>query len=180
MRAVVIALLLAGCVQAQTSGPPVPDPGPGYPPKMGEVTGQLGGQAMAWDTYDFSVGAFDGSASVDHFDGPYRLRITGYPPGQPESKVDRLNVTGTFAGKPATGALRAVEVAIGTEGNGGAPGSQAQGATLVVERIEAPVGGGYGTASGRITAAVCPSNPAIMAPCRLFEARFATRVQFND
>ena len=177
MRAVLLALLLAGCVEAQV---PMPDPGPGYPPKMGDVTAHLGDQAVAWVTYDFSVGAFDGSASVDHFDGPYRLRITGFPPGQPESKVDLLNVTGSFAGKPATGALRAVEVAIGADRNGGTPGTKVQGATLVVERIDAPASGGYGSASGRITASVCPSNPAVMAPCRLFDAQFTTRVQFND
>jgi hypothetical protein len=174
MRVVLAALLLAGCVEAQTAG--APDPGPGYPPKMGDVTGQLGGQPVAWETFDFSIGAFDASASVDHFDGPYRLQIIGYTPGQPQSEVDMLRVSGTFAGKPAAGALRSVAVSIG---DGGAMGSVAQGATLVVERIDAPEGSGYGSASGRITASVCPSNPAVKAPCRLFEARFTTRVQFN-
>ena len=79
MRAAFLALLLAGCVEVPPGGV-IPDPGPGHPPKMGDVTGQLGGQAVAWETYDFSVGAFDGSAWVEHFDGPYKLHLAGYTP----------------------------------------------------------------------------------------------------
>ncbi len=177
MRAVLAALLLAGCVAADTAG--APDPGPGYPPKMGDVTGRLGDQAVAWETFDFSIGAFDASASVDHFGGPYRLQIIGYTPGRPQSEGDRLRVSGTFAGLPAPGALREVQLSIGADGDGGAVGFVAQGTTLLVERIDAVTGSGYGAASGRITGSVCPANPAVKAPCRLFEARFTTRVQFN-
>lgn len=178
MRAAVAALLLAGCVAAQTGlEEPVvvpPDGGPGDPPKMGVVTGTLGGTAVAWETFDFSIGAFDASAWVEHFDGPFRLHIHGYTPGDPKSPADRLRVTGTFAGAPARGALRAVGITIGEGG-----GFAAQSPVLVVERIEAPEGSGYGRASGRITASFCPTNPAILAPCRLLNARFTTRVQFN-
>ena len=178
MRVPALMLLLAGCVPAQVAEPDAgvvtPDPDPGYPPKMGDVTGQLGGTAVAWETFDFSIGAFDASAWVDHFDGPYRLHLYGHTPGDPRSDADLLRVTGSFAGGPAKGALRAVEITIGEDA-----GWTAQSPTMVVERIDAPGGSGYGSASGRITASLCPANPAIKAPCRLFDARFATRVQFN-
>ena len=37
---------------------------PGYPPKMGEITGTLGGKPVAWETFDYSIGAFDASAQA--------------------------------------------------------------------------------------------------------------------
>lgn len=178
MRVAVLTLFLAGCVAAQTNpDEPVvvyPDGGPGYPPKMGDVTGTLGGTAVAWETFDFSIGAFDASAWVEHFDGPYRLHLNGYPPGNPNAKSDRLRVTGTFAGSPAAGTLQAVEIVTGADGT-----FRVEAATLVVESIDAPEGSGYGSASGRITASLCPANPAVKAPCQLLDARFATSVQFN-
>jgi hypothetical protein len=175
MRAALLALALAGCVTAETAPVVVePDGGPGYPPKMGDVSGTLGDRPVAWETFDFSIGAFDASAWVGHFDGPHKLHIGGYTPGDPKSQVDRLTVSGNFPGLPAPGSLRDVEVTIG-EG----VWSVGQSAAMTVERIEVPEGSGYGSASGTITATFCPSNPAILAPCRLFQARFSTKVQFN-
>jgi hypothetical protein len=177
VRAALLAVVLAAGTPASAQETP-----PGYPPKMGDVSGQLGDQAVAWETFDFSIGAFDASAWVERYDGPYRFRIIGYAPGNPESDADRLRVAGEFADRPATGALRAVEVAIvaGSDLDGKRLSSEGQSATVMVDRIRLPESGtGYGMASGRITATLCPAGGAAPQPCRPFEAEFTTQVQFS-
>ena len=74
MRAGWVALVLAGlagCTAPQSGTvleiqPTLPE---GYPPQIGAVSASLGGAAQAWDTYDYSIGAFDASVQVLGFNG---------------------------------------------------------------------------------------------------------------
>ncbi len=174
-RAAALALLLAAPAAAQEALPP------GYPPKIGEIGGTLGGQPVAWETFDFSIGAFDASAWFDHVDGIV-LSLVGYLPGEPEGQTGRLLVRARFDGWPAAGqAAAGVTVEIfDFEMDDPRLTSEGRAAELLLDSVaydDGP-GSGYGSAGGVIRAELCGVD-GNDSPCRPFEARFQTLLQYS-
>lgn len=68
-----VPALMAGPTAAETAfQPELPE---GYPPVMGDVHANVGGRDVAWQTFDFSIGAFDASAWMSDDDDKFTLRI---------------------------------------------------------------------------------------------------------
>lgn len=185
---VLVGLGLVGCVPAQTPEQvaaaaevaayhPPPEPA-----KMGSISGQLDGKAVAWETYDFSVGAYDASAWVGFADDVQTLHLRGLPHGQPHSEIGVILISGDILAARKPGALANVKVLMPFGRNADGPGlsSMGQTATLQIERIDAPQvkDSGYGKVAGRVTATLCPIAGAKGA-CQDFIARFDTDVQFD-
>lgn len=182
MKLAILALVaLAACVPP---GPEVKgvvlEPEAEAPPKMGDVTGVLGGVPVAWETYDFSVGAFDASAWIDAYDGPSKWHLVGYPVGQPQADAGKLWVLGDFAAKPVVGLLRGAEVKIvqGSDRDGAALSSEGQTAEVTITALTLPEGSGYGHATGTVTARLCPVRGAKGA-CSDISLRFDSEIQVS-
>lgn len=179
---------LAACVPAQTpeqlaaAAEVAAYVAPGAPPKMGSISGTLGGKDVAWETFDYSVGAYDASAWVGFQDGVQTLHLGGRPPGQPRSEVGLIAISGDIAGVRKPGALGNVIVLIpeGSDRDGPGLSSVGQRAVMQIDKIDAPqvAASGYGAASGTVTARLCPVAGAVGA-CQEFVAQFSTEVQFD-
>ncbi|MFT4149968.1 MAG: hypothetical protein QM656_07190 [Paracoccaceae bacterium] len=153
---------------------------PGYPPKLGDVTATLDGKPAAWETYDFSIGAFDASAWIDSYDG-FRLKIIGYTPGNPDAEADHLVIEARFDGKPRAGDTgRPVLVEIYDKGlTGRRASSEGKPATLTVDRIKTGFNSsGYGSFTGSFRATLCPKGGKT-GPCREIAGRFDTGMQYE-
>ena len=157
MRAAVLAFVaMAGCVAPAVV--PAPKPAvalpPGYPPKIGDIKALLNGKAAAWQTYDFSLGAFDASAQfVGAKDAPV-FRMLGFPPGQPKSEVNRITMKGAGPVKAVALSDVLVEIVAGANWDGLRLSSQGQAATLVLDSVAAK-DGVYGHVTGHFTAHLC-------------------------
>lgn len=132
-----------------------------YPPKMGEVTGVLGDEAMMWETFDFSIGAFDASAWVGAgYEEPLMtLRIMAYPPGEPDTMAGRVFAIAEFGDALHPGEGTNVEVSImkGDDIDGARLSSAGQTAVLVVESIGPARENSYNRRLvGTIEARLCP------------------------
>ena len=153
----------------------------GYPPKMGDVAGRLDRRPVAWETFDFSVGAFDASAWIDkQGKDSLRLTINAYPPGDPDTDDNRLSVVALFDALPTPGSMTAsvtVEI-LDRWGKKARLASARRPATLTIDSITVGNGSGYGRASGQITARLCPMGGK-SGPCRDFSARFDTVLQYE-
>ena len=152
---------------------------PAYPPVMGSITGTQDGSAVAWTTYDFSVGAYDASAWFGRRDGVVALTMTGYPPGDPRSDDGLIRLTARVEGPLAAGTtLAAGRVALIDGGNRDSPRPSGD-ATLTLDSLSREQAeSGYGRISGSFAGALCP--PAGMGqPCQQIEGRFDTAVQFD-
>ena len=189
---ILAGMVLAGCVPtAQTPEQLAAaaevaayhPPSPGFPPKMGSISGMLDGKAVAWETFDFSVGAYDASAWVGFQDGVQTLHLRGMQPGNSDSKAGNIVIRGDIAGARVPGALSGVQVSVqqGDDWRGPAFSSQGQVASLAINAIDAPAldKSGYGRASGTVTATLCPVAGAKGA-CQKFTAVFNTEVQFDS
>jgi hypothetical protein len=176
-RAAVLVLALAAPAAGQEAY--YPEPPPGYPPVLGDVTARLGRDSMAWQTYDFSIGAFDASAWIDTYDGIV-FKLLGHTPGDPDAETDRLRVTVNFAATPQVGsAPTAVRIEIFDNGlEGPRLSSQGRAAVLEITAIELGSGSGYGSMAGRLTAELCPRGGK-NGPCQMFTGTFDTGLQFS-
>jgi hypothetical protein len=190
----VLALALVAACAADPAAPPpealimpepimvyTPDPydDPGYPPQMGTITGVQGDRAVAWTTYDFSVGAYDASAWFGVRDDVVRLTMTGYPPGDPRSDDGLLRITGRVDGPLEAGtAVTEGTLALVDARDWDAPRLSGP-ATITLEALSRDQEtSGYGSISGTFSGTLCP--PAGMGmPCQLVTGRFSTRVQFD-
>ena len=192
MRAGLLALaLLAGC-QAGGTGEHTIEINPadhlpeGYPPKIGSVTGELNGQPTVWDTYDYSIGAFDAAAQLTGWDGVVRFRLAGDPQGKPSSDAGVLILEGVSAGKMATGALTDVLIEIkgGKEWNGPRLSSAGQAAEVVVDSLIDKGDGAYGHFTGHFSATLCAAtgDPVVVdtTRCQPVRGTFDTDFQFNN
>jgi hypothetical protein len=174
-----ILCLAALPVAAQHVAPDLP---PDYPPKMGDIAGTLGKQAVAWETYDFSVGAFDASAWIGRFDGVYRVSLLGYPPGEPEARAGRLLIRATYADLPVAGAVpTSVQIEISDTENldeGPRLSSKARGAEVTLTAISRE-DYAYGMIAGKAVARLCPVGGK-EGGCKVIAVTFDSRLQYDS
>ena len=149
------SLALAACVGGAEDMPA------GYPPKMGDMTGTMAGKPVAWETFDFSVGAYDASAwaDADWESKVVMAHLMGYAPGKPDEMAGRVFVEGTFGKALRTGAASAVVVSVikGQQIDGPRLSSDGQKASFVIDSIGPKVEQSYSRrVTGRVEARVCP------------------------
>lgn len=151
----------------------------GYPPKMGEIDARVGRKPVRFETFDFSVGAFDASAWVALEDRSRKLTLIGYPKG-PEGRRGRLRIVGYFPGEMIPGKLLGPlgEIYDGEGLDGHRMSTLGNPTEVVVEALEREAGAAYGRVRGRITGTLCPRGGK-NGVCKSFEARFDTAVQFD-
>ena len=161
----------------------MPELGLDSPPLMGRISGTLAAKRVAWETFDFSVGAYDASASVRFVDGRQTLQLFGYAPGNAKSQSGNVLISGNITGLRKPGPLQNVRVQIplSTDIDGPGLSSVGQTAVLMIDKIDAPKQdeSGYGHAAGRVTAQLCPVAGAT-GGCQTFTVAFDTQVQFDS
>ena len=157
-------------------------PPEGWPWLLGDVSGTLGKKAVAWQTYDFSIGALDASVWAGETDGVVGLHMRALPPGKPEAKRMALFVIADI-GKvlrvgPAAGSVK-VDILRYDKRDGPRMSSEGQSATLVIDRlVRDPENINNGTVRGSVTARLCPVK-WIGKSCQDFSAKFDTGMQFD-
>lgn len=178
----ILALLLAAQgASAQDEG----DLPPGYPPKMGEISGTLGKTAVAWEFFDYSIGAFDASAWVDN-DWNTKVvtfHLIGYTPGEPDDMRNRVLVHGDFGLSFRTGKADAplrVSVVQGEDLDGPQLIAEGPDVELTIDSISAQPENSYlRRVTGQVTAKVCPKDLA-EETCQDIALRFDTDVQMGS
>ncbi|MGZ9809848.1 hypothetical protein ACXN5S_05240 [Pseudoroseicyclus sp. H15] len=193
-----ILVILAACAPEETANPllvppdqivPLPPEPPLYTigpdpdreiPQMGTLRGTLEGEPVAWDTYDFSVGAPDGSVQFTDYD-VLELSIGGYRPGQPRELSGTISIIAEMA-EAAPGRSLAAQVEL--NGENFADPLFAAPAEVVIESLTrgepgSPMGTLYGTITATITAPdLCPGTAE--PPCNGGLAlRLEGEVQYN-
>ena len=152
-------------------------------PVMGSVTGFIVGEAFAWETLDFSVGALDGSAWIGSRDGSVVLTITGYPAGTGGAAAGRVQIVtempnGLAPGPGANAAITLFE----TEGDTG-PRLQSTGQPLVNVSNFVRFDDINGSVQGTFVTTLCfvagPDSAPEAGECRDVAGEFDTRVQFD-
>lgn len=179
IRAALCLSLAAGMAAAQD----LPE---GYPPVMGDVSTTLGDRALSWQTYDFSVGAFDASAWMHAEGSGFELRIMAYLPHQPRRMKDRIFIRAQFAALPEAGAAAqsvAVSIMAGDNLDGPRLTSEGQPATLEITGFTRKNDESYGAGSGTFRTVLCKtrgSSARIGKKCQPFEGTFDTELQFEN
>ncbi len=173
--ALATAVALAACVGGAEDMPA------GYPPKMGDMTGTMGGAPVAWETFDFSVGAYDASAwaDADWETKVVMAHLMGYPPGKPKEMTGRVFVEGTFGKALRTGTATAVVVSVLKDKDFDGPrlSSDGQKASLVIDSIGPKVEQSYSRrVTGTVKARLCPVDWPGQA-CQDLSLRFDTDMQ---
>ncbi len=162
LRPALLALLiLASPALAQEVVVAEPNMPEGYPPKMGDVWGALGDKGVAWETFDFSIGAFDASAWVGAgYDEPLMtLHIMAYPPGEPDTMAGRVYAEAEFgeALHVGEGSKVAVSIMKADDIDAARLSSEGQTAFLLIESIGPEREESYSRrVSGTIEARLCP------------------------
>ncbi len=162
LRPALVALILSALpAMAEDVAVYDPDLPEGYPPKMGEVAGTLGGDAVRWETFDFSIGAFDASAWVGAgYDAPLMtLHLMAYPPGEPDTMAGRVYAEAEFGAALHVGDGTKVAVSImkADDIDGARLSSEGQTAVLVIDSIGPAREDSYNRRmTGRIEAQLCP------------------------
>ena len=180
-----LALMLwAGVAQAQVVLEVPEETPPGYPPFLGAISGTLGTEAVAWEFFDFSIGAFDASAWVERdYDGKdVELHLFGYPPGQPEDRRFRVYVEGLFGKSLAPGVAVAplVEIYRGADREGPRLTSNGQRAEVVIDSIGPRQENSYlRHITGTVRARLCPKG-WLLKSCQDIDLRFDTEVQMGS
>jgi hypothetical protein len=178
MRLALLALCLALPAGAQDSGLPE-----GWPPKMGDIHGTLGTTPVHWETFDFSIGAFDASAWVGSgYETPLMtLHLMAYLPGQPDTMPGRFHATAEYGEALRGGDGANVHVAIlrYEDIDGPRLSSEGQSARLVIDAIGPAREDSYNRRiTGRIEAQLCPVDwPG--EECRDLRLTFDTDVQLE-
>ena len=185
LRPALLALLtLASPVIAQEVVVVEPELPEGYPPTMGEVSGTLGSEAVKWETFDFSIGAFDASAWVGagYEDPLMTLHLMAYPPGEPDTMAGRLHAEAEFgdALHLGEGVNVAVSIMQGDDIDGARLSSEGQSAVLIVDSIGPAREDSYNRrVTGTITAHLCPVDWKGQA-CQDLELSFDTDMQLES
>ena len=181
MRSAALALcgalsLWVGAAQAQQD---VPE---GWPWLLGEVSGTLGKKAIAWQTYDFSIGALDASVWAGEREGQIVFHLRALPPGKPQSDRMVLFVTADIGRDLRAGAASGdvtVEIPRGKDREGPRLSSEGQTATLMNDQLRRdPENINNGRVSGTVTARLCPVQ-WMTKSCQDFSAKFDTGMQFD-
>ena len=157
---------------------------PGYPPKLGEAHGKLGKKSVAWEFFDFSIGAFDASAWVDSDweTKQVTLHLGGHTPGKPDDKKQRLRASGAFGAKLHVGAASdpLIEVLRSDDLDGPRLSSKGQRAELVIESIGPAEENSYlRHVTGHLSARLCPKEWPFKA-CQDIALDFDTDVQIGS
>jgi hypothetical protein len=177
MRHLAFLLLTALPVAAQEELPA------GYPPKMGEVTGTMGEEVKLWETFDFSIGAFDASAwAGESFtaDG-IAAHVMAYPDGEPDTMAGRIYAEADFgpALRVGKGGKPRVEIYAEEDIDGPRLSSDGQNALFLIDSIGPKVDGSYARrVTGRIEARLCPIDWAGQE-CTDVALRFDTEMQLE-
>lgn len=176
------SLLIAGPVFSEQLY--VPDLPEGYPPKMGEVSGTFGGMPVAWETFDFSIGAFDASAwvGVGYETPEVAAHLMAYPVGEPDTKAGRIYAEAEFGAALRTGKGRNVTIEIyqGDDRDGPRLSSEGRRARFFIDSIGPATEGSYNRrVTGRIEARLCPIDWAGKA-CEDIVLNFDTDMQFES
>jgi hypothetical protein len=155
--AVAVWAALAPLAVAQEVYMPPPE---GWPWLLGDVTGKLGGKKIAWQTYDFSIGALDASVWAGNPWGPVQLFLGGFTPGNPKSDRMGLRVTADFGNQlhpgKADGPVKVV-ITLGSDDNGPRLSSEGHSASLTIASlVRSQDNQNYGHVTGTITARLCP------------------------
>jgi len=175
-----VGLFGAGPGRAQTAET-LPE---GYPPLMGEVVATLGDAPVTWQTYDFSLGAFDASAWVGDTDDTVTLHIMAYPAGQPDAREGRLRIEAAFGLFPSPGATpdRAVIEVLQAGDIDGRKLTSGGTATLTLEAFSR-TSYAYGRAKGTFEATLClkrSKDAPLGRRCKPIKGRFDTAIQFDN
>ena len=190
MRAALLALVLLTACQAGGTGEHVIEINPadhlpeGYPPRIGGVAGVLNGQAMAWDTYDYSIGAFDSAVQITDFNGETRFALRGVPVGQPNARVNRVDLVAAMTGPGQTGALSgAVVEVLSDQWDGPRLSSSGSEAQVVLDTLVVDEGGYGGRVTGHFSATVCAADgfPAVVdtTKCQTISGTFDSGLQIS-
>lgn len=181
MRWVALALMLwASAAPAETVAEmQVPE---GWPWLLGNVTGTLGKKAVAWETYDFSIGALDASVWAGESMGMVSLHLRGLPPGEPESDRGVLVVTADLGPVLKVGQGEGLVVAAiyrGKNREGARMVSDLASARVVIESLTRSAENiNYGEVSGTVRAQMCPVG-WLGKSCQPIELHFKTGMQFD-
>jgi hypothetical protein len=158
-----LAILLLAALPAFAEDIVVYDPElpEGYPPKMGDVFGALGGETVVWETFDFSIGAFDASAWIGAgYETPeMTFHLMAYAPGEPDTMAGRFHAEADFGAALHIGEGENVVVSImkGDDMDGPRLSSEGQPALLVIDSIGPDREDSYNRrVTGRIEAQLCP------------------------
>lgn len=156
----------------------------GYPPKMGDISGTLGGKAMAWETFDYLIGAFDASAQarVDWETKVVSLNIMGMKPGKPDDDRQRIWIKADFGNTlqpgPAAGVAQVLFLR-GKDSDGPRLVSDGATAKVVLDSIGPQVADSYSRRMrGHVSARLCPVG-WVFKKCQDVTLRFDTDVQID-
>jgi len=158
IAALLLAALPAFAEDVAVYDPELPE---GYPPKMGGVFGALGDKSVEWETFDFSIGAFDASAWIGSgYETPeMSFHLLAYPPGEPDAMAGRFHAEADFGDALHVGEGESVTVSImkGDDIDGARLSSEGQPAVLMIDSIGPAREGSYNRrVTGRIEARLCP------------------------
>lgn len=156
----------------------------GYPPKMGDITGTLGGKPMAWETFDYSIGTFDASAQAraDWESKVISLNLMGMKPGKPDDDRQRIWIKAEFGTTlqpgPTVGVIEVVLLR-GNDTEGPRLVSQGETVDMVLDSIGPKVADSYSRRmTGHVSARLCPMGWAFRK-CQDVVLRFDTDVQID-
>ncbi|MDQ2067679.1 hypothetical protein Q9295_14980 [Xinfangfangia sp. CPCC 101601] len=148
------------------------------------MVGSLGGAPVAWETYDFSVGAYDSSAWADLDPDSKRVkaRLMGYLVGKPDERPGRIFAIGETGKALRKGKARKVEVKIlqGEDLDGPRLSSEGQRAEMRIDHVGPQIPDSYNRkVTGRIKAKLCPIDwPG--QKCQNIELTFDTLMQVES
>jgi hypothetical protein len=139
---------------------------------------------MVWDTYDYSVGAFDSAVQIIDFNGETRFFLTGEPVGQPDVDENRLRLFALMTDPRQRGALNAPEVEfVRGAWDGPRLSSAGSAAEVVLDNVVVDEGGYGGQVTGHFSATLCEGNgePIVVdrTKCQPISGTFASRLQIS-
>lgn len=171
---IVAALALAACAAPEDEG--ARGVHAGAWPMLGQAVGTLGGTEAAWNTYDFSRGAYDASVIIEG----RKLTLTGFPPGAPEAQDGLLRVTAPVLDLSRDGiTLGPAFVSVVDSRNWDHPRLRdVSGTVNVIDfSTEQDIStSGYGRIKGSVTAQLCSETGG---DCQPLVLSFDTRLQIT-
>lgn len=188
MRLAVLALgFLCACTagSAEDQAVVMPEGRDGPPPPMGTVTLQADGASQVLTTFDFSIGALDGSAWFGGFNDAFTLHLRAFPDADPDATAGVFILEATLPGRPAHGMVStAVTAQIEKDGAKGQVMqwfSRRNPGRVEIETVtrEAPESS-FGHATGRFAVTLCDMAAPEKNDCHAVAGRFDTDVQFDN
>lgn len=187
-RFLIAVLLLSACSQApqEELGIALSPTRDGPPPPMGTVTlTGADGAAQVLTTYDFSIGALDGSAWFGGFDQNYTLNIRAFPDANPEATEGVVQLVANLPGPPEAG-MSSTEATVkilryGAQSTTMLWSSLRQPTRVIIETVtRATPEDVSGHATGRFETVLCDMTAPERNDCQPVTGRFDTDVQFDN